>query len=46
MEPFTLGVRLDMDFDGFFRRQDASAQLKLWREAESLRDLRSMTFPI
>lgn len=32
-QPFTLGVRLDVDFDGFFRREDASAQLKLWRKA-------------
>lgn len=32
-QPFTLGVRLDVDFDGFFRREDASAQLKVWREA-------------
>ena len=34
-QPFTLGVRLDVDFDGFFRREDASAQLKLWREART-----------
>ena len=32
-QPFTLGLRLDVDFDGFFRREDASTQLKLWREA-------------
>lgn len=32
-EPFTLGVRLDVDFDGFFRRDDAGEQLKIWREA-------------
>jgi len=38
-QPFTLGVRLDVDFDGFFRREDAADQLRLWREAIATRVL-------
>ena len=35
-QPFTLGVRLDVDFDGFFRREDAADQLRCWREAQKM----------
>ena len=33
LAPFTLGVRLDVDFDQFFRRDDALSQLQHWRKA-------------
>ncbi len=35
-QPFTLGVRLEVDFDGFFRREDAADQLRFWREAHQM----------
>ena len=32
-EDLTLGLRLDLDYDGFWRRSDALEQLELWRKA-------------
>ena len=29
----SMGVRLETDFDAFFEREDAAAQLQHWREA-------------
>lgn len=38
-EDLTLGLRLDVDYDGFWRRSDALEQLELWRKAIASRVL-------